>query len=103
MTLSRYPLSNATTVQGKIQNVLHGYFESETRRALQGECMAQRKLAEAEMERDRMIWDKRNSDWTTESMKQTDNLNHKRQNHIMKTTGLVKLRWKAEEQLKNWQ
>ena len=25
--------------------------------------MAQRKPSEAEMERDRMIWDKRNSDW----------------------------------------
>ena len=36
---------------------LHDYLERETLRALQGECMAQRKLSEAEMERDRMIWD----------------------------------------------
>ena len=42
---------------------LHDYLEREARRALQGECMAQRKLSEAEMERDGMIWDNRNSDW----------------------------------------
>ena len=34
-----------------------------TRTPLQAECMAQRNLYEAEMERDRMIWDTRNSDW----------------------------------------
>ena len=33
---------------------LHDYLSRETRRALQGECMAQRKLSEAEMERDRL-------------------------------------------------
>ena len=43
--------------------IIHGYHEREARGARQGENRAQRKLSEAEMERDRMIWDKRNSDW----------------------------------------
>ena len=39
------------------------YLEREAwRGSLQGECFAQRKLSEAEMEVDRMIWDERNSD-----------------------------------------
>ena len=42
---------------------LHDNLERKTRRALQGECMAQRKISEAEMETDWVIWDKRNSDW----------------------------------------
>ena len=41
----------------------HDYLEREARRAVQGENIAQRKLSEAEMERDRMIWDTRNDDW----------------------------------------
>ena len=41
---------------------LHDYLEIESWRALQGESTAQRKLSEAEMERDRMMWDERNSD-----------------------------------------
>ena len=35
-------------------------------------------------------------------MKPTVNLNHWRQSYIMQTVGLVKLKWKAEECLKNW-
>ena len=42
---------------------LHDYLDGEARRVLQGESITQRKLREAEMERDRMIWDKRNSEW----------------------------------------
>ena len=42
---------------------LHDNLERKTGRALQGECTAWRNLSEAEMESDRMIWDKRNSDW----------------------------------------
>ena len=42
---------------------LHDYLDKETWRALQGECLAQRELSEAEMERDGMIGYKRNSDW----------------------------------------
>ena len=42
---------------------LHDYLEREAGRALQGESIAQRKLFDADMERDRMTWDKRNSDW----------------------------------------
>ena len=42
-----------------VRENLHDYLERETRRALQGECTAQRQLSEAEMERDKMIWDKK--------------------------------------------
>ena len=31
--------------------------------SLQGESIAQSNLSKADMERDRMIWDQRNSDW----------------------------------------
>ena len=41
---------------------LHDYFEREAWRALHGESIAQRKLSEPEMERDRMTWDERNYD-----------------------------------------
>ena len=44
------------------QNI-HDYLEREARRAHQGESIAQRKLSEAEMERDGMIWDKRHANW----------------------------------------
>ena len=40
---------------------LHHYFEREAWRVLQGECLAQRRLSEAEVEMDRKSW-RRNSD-----------------------------------------
>ena len=42
---------------------LYDYLESEGRRALQGGRIAQRRLSEAEMERDTMFRERRNSDW----------------------------------------
>ena len=41
---------------------LHDYLEREARRALQGECISQRRLSEAEVEMDRKSWERRNSD-----------------------------------------
>ena len=36
---------------------LHDYLRREARRTLQGECLAQKRLPEAETERERLIWD----------------------------------------------
>ena len=37
--------------------------KKKARRALQGESVAHRRLTGAHMERDRMIWERRNADW----------------------------------------
>ena len=41
---------------------LHEYLEKEAERGLQGECTAQRRFPEAEVEMDRKSWERRNSD-----------------------------------------
>ena len=57
--------------------------------------IAQRKLSEAEMERDRMIWDRRNADWAAmyEIKSQLESQKKK--------VFLCKLTWKASECSKN--
>ena len=40
---------------------LHEYLEKEADRALQGECTAQKRLSEREVEMDRISWEKGNS------------------------------------------
>ena len=81
-----------------VRQNLHDYLEREARRALQGESVAQRKLSDAEMGRDRMIWDKRNPDWAamyginSQIGSQQPELHHPKL-----VSGLVKLKWKAAE------
>ena len=64
---------------------LHNYFQREAQRALQGECVAQRRLSEAEVEMDRK--NGRGEILANEA--------------VMQTNGPVKLKWKTEEHLKN--
>ena len=71
---------------------LHEYLEREAWRALQSECIAQRKLSDAETKRDRMIWDRRHSDWAATCETNSQLESPKNQNYIMQTNGLVKLR-----------
>ena len=68
----------------------HDCLEREARRALQGECMAQRRLSGFEMEMDRKSWERRNSD-----MALFETSRHLESQQL--ELGLVKLRWKAEE------
>ena len=75
------------------------YLEREARRALQGECMAQRRPFEAEGEMDRKSWREEILMWL--HTKPTVNLNHNKWSYIMQTNGLVKLKWNTEEYLKN--
>ena len=78
---------------------LHEYLEREARRALQGECIAQRRLSEAEVEMDRKVGRGEILIWLFP--KPIVNLNHSKWSYIMQTSELVKLKWKTEEYLKN--
>ena len=66
---------------------LHDYFGSEARRALQGECMSQRRLSEAKIEMDRKSWERRNS---VMALNETN-----RQLESQQTRGLVKLKMES--------
>ena len=52
---------------------LHDDFQREVRRALQGKCVAQRRLSGAEVKMDRKSWERRNSDMTPNETNRTTN------------------------------
>ena len=64
---------------------LRDHFEREAQRALQGGCVAQRRLSEAEVEMDR-------KNGRGEVLAN---------GAVMQTNGPVKLKWRTEEHLKN--
>ena len=47
---------------------LHAYFEKEAELAVQGKCVAQKRLSEAEAEMDKRNWEQRDADIALQSL-----------------------------------
>ena len=89
---------NKERIQSERKN-LHEYLEKKAERALQGECTAQKRLSEAEVEMDRNSRERRHSDI---ALYQTiNNLNHKNWSYIRRISGRIELKEKTVDYLEN--
>ena len=80
---------------------LHEYLDKEAARALPGECTAQRRSSEPEVDRDRKSSERRNSDVALYKTNQQLELQYTDWSCIRRINGLIKLNKKTIDCLEN--